>query len=637
MDFFAAQEEAHKRSRWLLAGFGLCVLGVIVTVFAVAVQLKPFFFKSQSEDFHELVFGPWWDPQLLGWVAATVGGTILLGSAYKQSQLSGGGSVVARDLGGRLVSPGTSEPLERRLINVVEEMSIASGVPVPQVWILDEEQGINAFAAGTDPANAVIGVTRGCLELLNRSELQGVVAHEFSHILNGDMRLNQRLIGWVFGLIMVATAGRTILYSFRRVWGRSSGNFRNSGGFMAILLASGLTLWLLGSLGTLFARLLQAAFSRQREFLADAAAVQFTREPSGIAGALKKIGAHAEHGILSNAEAGEARHLFFAASDFLSLGFSTHPPLPERIRRIEPLWDGEMVLPDKRDALSDAVRVPRSVPPPLPQVNNLGFTERIHPAVGAGVRDLLHSQQKRIASESDARAALFSLLMGPDPLLFQDALERLETAFGKDMVEQTLDWSRQIRGWPSVQKIALMDLALPWVRQIGAEGAFRLIALTRVFIEADDHVSSFEFMLQKVIERQVAIGSGLRQPALPRHVSLRQVRFEAATLLHALAQASGQPESLSAAAEEYGKHAGEPLSAMPGQPVTLEKLSAALDALEAATPAVKSTVLRLAARIVLHDRRVNEDEFELLRAAADAMGAPIPPLSRVSDQDPALA
>ena len=316
MDFFAAQEEAHKRSRWLLVGFGLCVLGVIVTVFAVAVQLKPFFFKSQSEDFGELVFGPWWDPQLLGWVAATVGGTIFLGSAYKQSQLSGGGSVVARDLGGRPVSPGTSEPSERRLINVVEEMSIASGVPVPQVWILDEEQGINAFAAGTDPANAVIGVTRGCLELLSRSELQGVVAHEFSHILNGDMRLNQRLIGWVFGLIMVATAGRTILYSLRRMRFRSSSNSRNSGGFVAILLASGLTLWIVGSLGTLFARLLQAAFSRQREFLADAAAVQFTREPSGIAGALKKIGAHAEHGVLSNSEAGEARHLFLRPVTF---------------------------------------------------------------------------------------------------------------------------------------------------------------------------------------------------------------------------------------------------------------------------------------------------------------------------------
>jgi Zn-dependent protease with chaperone function len=628
MDFFAAQEEAHKRSRWLLVGFGLCVLGVIVTVFAVAVQIKPFFVESRFEEIGLSILGPWWDPQLLAWVAATVGGTIVIGSAYKQSRLSGGGSVVARDLGGRPVSPGTSDPLEKRLINVVEEMAIASGVPVPQVWILDEEPGINAFAAGTDAANAVIGVTRGCLELLKRSELQGVVAHEFSHILNGDMRLNQRLIGWVFGLMMVAMAGRAILYSLRRVRVRSSGNSRSSGGFLAILLAAGLTLWIVGSLGSLFARLLQAAFSRQREFLADAAAVQFTREPSGIAGALKKIGGHSGNGVLSSGEAGEARHLFFAASDFFRLGLSTHPPLPERIRRIDPSWDGEMVLPDKRDVLSDGAPGKRSGPPPLPQVNNLGFAERIQPAVGAVVRDLLHSQQKRIASELDARAVLFGLLVVPDAVAYQDPLECLERAFGKDMVEQTLDWSRRLRSLPSVQKIAFMDLALPWLRQIGAEGAREVVDLTRVFIHADHSVSLFEFMLQKVIERQVAIGTGLRQPAPVRHASLRQVRFEVASLLHAFAQASGHPESLTAAAEEFCDHAGEPILPAPEQPVLLEKVGAALDELEATTPAVKSVVLRLAARIVLQDGRISEEELELLRAAADAMGAPIPPLVR---------
>jgi Zn-dependent protease with chaperone function len=628
MDFFAAQEEAHKRSRRLLVGFGLCVLGVIVTVFAVAVELKPFFVESRVEDFGKSILGPWWDPQLLGWVAATVGGTIVLGSAYKQSQLSGGGSVVARDLGGRPVSPGTTDPLERRLINVVEEMAIASGVPVPQVWILDEEPGINAFAAGTDPANAVIGVTRGCLELLTRSELQGVVAHEFSHILNGDMRLNQRLIGWVFGLTMVAMAGRAILYSLRRVRVRSSGNSRGSGGFLAILFASGPTLWLVGSLGTLFARLLQAAFSRQREFLADAAAVQFTREPSGIAGALKKIGGHSGNGVLSNSEAGEARHLFFAASDFFRLGLSTHPPLLERIRRIEPLWDGEMILPLKRDAFLDEAPVPRSVPPPLPQVNTLGLTERIHPAVGATVRGMLATEQKKIASAADAQALLFGLMVGRDEAVSQDPLARVAEACGHGMAEQARDWSRRLRNRPLVQKLALLDLSLPWLRQLGGDGAREFIELTRVFIMADEKVDPFEFMLQKVIERQVGIGAGVRHPVPVRHTSVGQVRVQVETLLQAFAQASGRPEALRAAAGEFREHTGEQLLPAGDVPVPLAKVAAALEELEAATPSVKSAVLRLAAQVALYDGRINDEELELLRAAADAMGAPIPPLAR---------
>lgn len=630
MDFFAAQQQALKRSRWLVVGFALCVLGVIASAFAVAVLLKPVLFDSGTRiaDLQGAA-STWWDPQLLGWVAATVGGTITLGSAYKQVRLAGGGSVVARDLGGRPVSPGTTDPLERRLLNVVEEMAIASGVSVPEVWVLEDEAGINAFAAGTDPANAVIGVTRGCLERLTRAELQGVVAHEFSHIVNGDMRLNQRLIGWVFGLIMVATAGRLILESLRHVRVRSSRDSRGAGGLVLALLMAGLALWLIGSIGTFFARLLQAAVSRQREFLADAAAVQFTREPSGIAGALKKIGGHASHGVLHHGQAGEARHLFFVASDFLRLGLATHPPLPERIRRIEPSWNGVMLEPVRQEVGEEAIRPLAPAPPVLPLVRTLGFTERIDPAVGSAVRELLQAEQKRLASRADAQALLFGLLIGRDETACQGALIRLAEHGGDTLVQQALDWSRRLRGRRSLEKLVLLDLALPWLRHLGREGAREFIDLTRAFIAADGQLDAFEFMLQKVIERQVAVGAGLRPPVPVRHASLRSVHAEAATLLQAFAQVSGHPEALSAAAAEFQQHTGQPLPPAPATLLPLAEVAAALKELEAATPMVKSALLRLGVRIALHDGHLNDEELELLRATAEAIGAPVPPLARV--------
>ncbi|MFN9027343.1 MAG: M48 family metallopeptidase, partial [Akkermansiaceae bacterium] len=341
MNFFEAQERARKSSRLLVLWFALAVIGVILVIYVCATIAL----QMSSPDQHSIYVATevsqlgLWNPELLLWTTVLVGGVIFIGSLTKLSQLSGGGKVVAENLGGRLVEPDTRNHYERRLLNVVEEMAIASGVPIPEVWIMDEEPGINAFAAGTDPANAVIGVTRGTLERLNRSELQGVIAHEFSHILNGDMKLNIRLMGWIFGLVMVSVIGRFLLESLRHF--RGSRNSKNGGGLIIAILAAGLVLWLVGSVGVLFARMIQAAISRQREFLADASAVQFTRLPDGISGALKKIGGFAEHGHIIAPAAAEARHMFFAGSSLSSL-MATHPPLSQRIKAIDPSWNGVM-------------------------------------------------------------------------------------------------------------------------------------------------------------------------------------------------------------------------------------------------------------------------------------------------------
>ncbi len=266
---------------------------------------------------------------LLAGVAALTALLISLASLYRTATLSRGGAQVARMLGATEVTGEGPDPLRRRLLNVVEEMAIASGIPVPEVFVLEQEQGINAFAAGLTPADAAVAVTRGALEKLSRAELQGVVAHEFSHILNGDMRLNQRLMGLSFGILILALMGRWLLHSMR--FTRRS----RSGGGLAAAAGVGLAFVLIGYIGLFFGRLIKAGVSRQREMLADASALQFTRDSTGLAGALKKIGGYT--GRLSSQNSEEIAHMLFSRGSRAFRGwFATHPPLDERIQALDP-------------------------------------------------------------------------------------------------------------------------------------------------------------------------------------------------------------------------------------------------------------------------------------------------------------
>ncbi|MFQ5793071.1 MAG: M48 family metallopeptidase [Acidobacteriota bacterium] len=338
MDFFDHQDRAHRNTRWLVFYFVCAVILIICSVY-VAVSAALFGFRERLHA--GAAFAPW-DLDRFLWIATATLTIVAVGSLYKIYALSEGGEAVARWLGGRPIDPNTQVLKERQLLNVVEEMAISSGVPVPSVFLL-EESGINAFAAGFAPADAVIGVTRGAMELLSRDELQGVMAHEFSHILNGDMRLNLRLMGVLNGILVIAVVGYMILRG-----GRFSSR-RRDGGTAIVLL--GVALLVIGWVGVFFGKLIKAAVSRQREFLADASAVQFTRNPDGIAGALKKIGGLVHGSRIDNARAEEASHFFFSDGAYRSLGqkpppsrlqfMATHPPLTDRIRRIDPSFDGK--------------------------------------------------------------------------------------------------------------------------------------------------------------------------------------------------------------------------------------------------------------------------------------------------------
>jgi len=357
MDFFQRQDIARRHTKWLEVYFVLAVIGTVLAFYLAAVGISVY----ADIRYHWGQPGLW-NPKLLLGVSTFVIGVILCGSLYKTSQLASGGSAVAETLGGRPIDANTPDPDERKLLNVVEEMAIAAGTPVPQVYVLPGETGINAFAAGHTTGDMVICATRGCLKYLTRDELQGVIGHEFSHILNGDMRLNLRLMGIVFGIICFTIIGRVLMNT-------SSGRSRDRNPLPIV----GMILLAIGSVGAFFGKLIKSAVSRQREILADASSVQFTRNPLALAGALKKVGGCGSEIEDPNAE--DASHLFFAnglSESFLNM-FSTHPPLEERIRALDPAWDGKFIPIDR--PLVEAGEVESEapqVPPKLARMPQLG-------------------------------------------------------------------------------------------------------------------------------------------------------------------------------------------------------------------------------------------------------------------------
>ena len=332
MNFFDHQDVARKKTQWLVYAYTLTLVLIVSAVHLVVIAGLNLSMKGDSI---QLATDSWFDVgmnlRVLAIVAPTVLLAVFIGSAVKKRELRGGGAVIAEWLGGRQIYHGSKDPIDRKVWNVVEEMAIASGTPVPAVYLLDDESGINAFAAGVTVDTAVIGVTLGCAKELSRDELQGVIAHEFSHISHGDMRLNMKLIGTLAGITLLTHIGYLML---RSLGGGSSSRRRRSsgkdegGGAVVFIAAVGVGLYLIGIIGALAASLIQAAISRQREFLADASAVQYTRNPLGIAGALRAIGNLPRGSKLDSSQAGEVRHMFF--SQGLSTAFATHPPLDQK-------------------------------------------------------------------------------------------------------------------------------------------------------------------------------------------------------------------------------------------------------------------------------------------------------------------
>ena len=561
MDFFERQEHARRSTKWLVIYFVLGVTLLIVAMYGAALLA----FAGATAGRHHHYYddgGPaqlaLWNPQLFSGVAVCTLAVIAIGSLSKTLELARGGSAVATMLGGRPVSPTTTDPDERKVLNVVEEMAIAAGVPVPQVYLLPEERGINAFAAGHSTSDAVVAVTEGSVKLLTRDELQGVIGHEFSHILNGDMRLNIRLMGVIFGIVCLAVIGRVLL----QLRGRSSRD-RNP------LPLLGLALILIGWVGVLFGRLIQAAVSRQRETLADASAVQFTRNPAGLAGALKKIGGLSYGSKLQAPHAEEASHMFFGngmGESFLHL-MDTHPPLVDRIRALEPEFNG--VFPPVSTAAIEAAAAPvprgparQTSPFPFPALPraqaalagfaappgiaaraimaNAGNPTTAHLRYAEDVRNAIPASLQTAAREPlGASTLIYALLLSNDESVRARQLEEVAHTVSDAARQETLRVLPEVESVAAHAKLPLVDLALPGLRAMSPPQFQDFRAAVQALVECDGEIDLFEYVLQKIVLRHlephftearkpvvqvlrsqaarqglrgIAVGAGLRRP-----------------------------------------------------------------------------------------------------------------------------
>src|SRR5919108_479202 len=503
MNFFEEQERARRRTGYLIVLFGIAVCATVVAVYAAAWLVLHYYFQ------HPLV-PQFWNGHLFSRVAAPTLGIIVLASAFKIHAVSGSSESVALALGARLLDPNATDSHERRLLNVVEEMAIASGVPVPAVYVLPAEPGINAFALGVDPSRSAIAVTDGCLKLLSRDELQGVIAHEFSHLLNGDSKMNLRLLGLVYGILVIGLIGSKLLRSM----GRSSSGSRRSSSNLSVVLLVGLTLWLIGSVGVFFTRLIKAAVCRQRELLADASGVQFTRNAAGLAGALKKIGGFDSGSRMIAAGAEEASHFYFSEgiSHFTSL-LSTHPPLEERIRLLDPSFQGDLPrielqpVPVEEETAGIAAAVPRdgrfSVHPRA-VIGSVGALGDAHVAYAQSlVAQIPQRVRDSIREPWVARAVVLALLLDRNPEIRARQLQALLALGDAQLADHVSRASSALRACPAETRLPMVDLALPALRRLSPAqyGDFR-IAIERL-IRADSRIGLFEYTLQRVHSRHL--------------------------------------------------------------------------------------------------------------------------------------
>jgi len=659
MDFFRQQARARRKSILLIVYYLLAVGFLVASVYLLVAFFVGYFGNSYLAAYSYQK--GWWDPVLFGWVTSAVLGTVVVGSFYKTLQLRRGGAVVARSLGGVQVRHATADPLERRLLNVVEEMAIASGCRVPDVFVLQGERGINAFAAGQHRNDAVIAVTRGAMEALSRDELQGVIGHEFSHLLHGDTRLNLKLIGILHGILLVGLVGRILLAGDARgMPGR--GRRRSRGGGLALL---GLALWTIGSLGLLFGRLIKAAVARQREYLADAAAVQYTRNRAGIAGALKKIGGAGRGAALVTPRAEEASHLFFAGilTTRLSSLLATHPPLVERIRRIQPGFDGRFPATEGPTAAPPApedvwvsVRGPgghpagsaagachpsvsyRTAPAresqaglPYRRVPDLvGTLDGVQLARAERLLATLPAGLRRAAEATlSACALIYGLLLDAEPEVRAVQVDHLKQAADSRVMDALQRLMPDLKRIPPEQRLPLVDLALPALRALAPAQYREFRRNLTTLIEADQRSSLFEWALQRLVLGQLdAVFLGAGRPRGTGYRRLEAVSDAAGLMLSALARAAAAtPEK---AREAYGAAQVE-LGAVPLPPLAegphgmdCTAMDRALDQLTALGLEGKRRLLTAAAASVAHDGEVTLAEGELLRVLAFALDLPLP-------------
>ena len=621
MNFFARQEMARRSTGRLLVLYGVAVLGIIAAVHFLFAGLL-----TQGKD--------WLNPEVGFFSIVGTLAVILIGVAVGKLNLSSGGRAVAEMCGGRPVEPGTRDSAERRFLNVVEEMSIASGVPLPAVFVLDEEMGINAFAAGHSTDDYAVAVSRGCLEQLSRDELQGVVAHEFSHILNGDMVRNIRLTGWLYGIMGLALLGR-VLFEIAARSERSRS--KDSNQITAAIFIFGLGLVIIGSIGQFFARAIQAAISRQREFLADASAVQFTRNPDGIGGALKKIAGYTVGSAIAHPRTSAVSHMFFASA--LNSFFATHPPLEERIRLLDPQFNPEITeftsgsTPSSGSAAAAAfvgevqpiLVQPKKI---IPRSRSLKPAQLEH--AGRLLAALPSPLSVAVQEPVGASAAVYAMLLAADSSVRERQLAALRQTSTPVVLREMSRLQPHIAVLPPRTKLPLVTLATAALRRLSPAQYTEFRCCVDALIEADSAMDLFEYALKKNLCRHLAPHfEPLPPPRFQVQKRIAPLLPDCALLLSCLAHLGhdhrhAQVEAFQAGIRIFGAE-DDAFGLLPLAKCNLAQVDAALDRLATASDSIKHIILEACATTVAADDLLHEREIELLRAIGYTLDCPIPP------------
>lgn len=627
MDFFKEQDVARRNSRLLTLLFILAVgLLIVLTNLVVAGALVIHDFDASAPIELKRFNGQFF--LATGAAITTVIGVVVVVNWLRFAQ---GGRAVAEALGGRPAIPGTDNSYERRAQNIVQEIALAANMPVPPLFILDEERGINAFAAGITPGDAVVAITQGAMVQLTRDELQGVIGHEFSHILNGDMRLSIRLAAMLRGITFIGDMGSVLLRRVAHQRSRRS-NDKNDAAAAAMLI--GLGLYLVGLLGGLMAGVIKSAISKQKEYLADASAAQFTRNPQGIANALKVIGGYTPGTLVHSARAEELSHLFFGqVKHRLWSLFATHPPLEARIRRLDPHWNGLFIdrptqhqsLEPDMTAESGSAQIQRAMV--AAGVVNAAATRSEIPAGDADhTKPPPHSPALAPALLDEAQHAMGAMSIILGLLWHTDAdsqqLSAVSNANIRGLEPLIIKQAKALADLPPEYRLPLIELCLPTLKTLSSEQYTQFRQLLLTVIRADGRIELFEWCLFQLLRHYLDPQYLRTKPARARHRTLADVKEPLTVALGTLAALSSDDP---AAAFQRGCAAvGLPLTRPESKSLDIRAFSQAIDTLANCYPLIKVPVLKAMAAVARFDGVVCPRELTLIKAIAAVIDCPIP-------------
>ena len=642
-NFFQRQAQARSSCQKLVVLFIAAVFLIIVGLYFTFRLIWYVYFFSES--FHtsadranyslqKIKAFSFWDPSLFCFIAAVVTLFILIASLVKMNQLQKGGSAIAQMLGGRSIPKTSNNPAERQLLNVVEEMAIAAGIHVPKVYVLDQEKSINAFAAGLSINDSVVAVTRGALDILSREELQGVIGHEFSHILNGDTRLNIQLIGIIYGILVIGIIGSKLIQT------RAS-----------LLIITGVLLAVIGYVGSFMGRIIQSAVCRQRELLADASAVQFTRNPAGLANALKKIGGYISGSRINSATASQASHLFFGESHpyyFFSSLLATHPPLVQRIRLLDPAFNGKFtpitdskIIPQAQStftvqeslykAAAPLAAMPMEAAKQADIVNRVGKPDTESLGRSLAILALIPSQiRQALNTPQGAASVICALLLGNDcneKATQQNALQRAMALHGN--INETTLFCDLISKLPQDIRLPLVEMAMPSLRSLTGMERRNFLMVINALIMADNKVTLFEFTIQWMINKLLSDAEDISSKV--SFFSYSPIGLDILIILRALACAGniGDDEkarlAFAAGVAQIPELACKKPDFSYEENIAFLKVSSALKQLNFASFKIKQSVIDACAHCAFADKAITTNEAELLRVISLAMNCPLPP------------